>query len=489
MGGLLLALRLTQRAMPVTVIEKNAQFGGVNGRLSTGNPMICYSVLGLEDGSTARRLLEGLRIPSGCCPRRRAEFERVIIGCREFRLPGTLPGFEEYLREHFAKEGNAIGEFCGKIRDVYQLINDSTYSTSLRTRVKAVGSIEGMCQDSYRGYLDTLFGDDTLKQIVSSRAFSSRNSVLTMLAYLGKSLIDGLYYLPYSGCVITEALVDALRRSPYCRLIDGVAVKELIFDARGRTRAVRLEHDEVVAGSVVLDVDPRHVCGELIRDEGICKRLNSILANMSPSLSAIVIIFSFNGAVVKKLRALLDCARVFCSDGTDAFEVLQCREMDRLDLRNCKMNFDFAGGTGRAYVEFDCSGQAMEMRGDAVDVESKVRSVIAGARNWLARIDPDFEDGVVDIEVVTPRDLGIWTNSCGGAASGFPDQPIASLELSGFFEEMGLLQVGQWSPHGTGFSQLEAGALHAYRKLRRGWLPLTSRIGDPPGFAGDAVKV
>lgn len=472
-GGLLLAYRLARRGMPVAVIEKNEQFGGFNGRSPSGMPLVCYSALGFEPDGSLARLMNDNDAWRKEIPARKLNCDLVVLPEARFCLPGSLEEFEHYLCDTFPHEAKALETFCLDVKTVYAAIVTASASQSMGERARAWTAVSKLAEVNFRDDLKQRFADPILQTLLSVRAFSTRNSTLTMFVYLGKILIDGLYGMPSSGALLTDALVSALRSSPHCNLYESRRAEEILFDTEKKATAVKLHTGEVISGQVVLGIDPRHVCADLITHPEIKTNLQESLRTLSGSLSAINIVFKLSAGIGASLEQYRQCARVFYSEAIDPFEVLARREAGELTLENCKINFNFddKGIATHVYVEFDCASDALPFAAMAGSEEENLASVIDLARQRLATLVPHLDDGIEHIDVITPHTFAKMTNSLGGAASGFTDQLAGTQALMRCLQQFGLLQVGQWSHHGAGLPQLERSALDVYATLRRQRLP------------------
>jgi phytoene dehydrogenase-like protein len=473
LSGLLLALRLSKKDVPVTVIEKNPVFGGFNGRLDADTPLVCYSALGLEAHGSIAKLLGDSALWRSAPPVRMAVSDQLCFPDMRLALPGTLAEFHALLLQRYPSQKQGLQALCDGMTRVHDAIGDSAGLNGPLARAKAVGVLRSFASQCYRDYLRNHFDDPALRTILSVRAFSANNSALTMLAYLAKILIDGLYGLPGAGAALTDELMAQLRAAPSCTLHAATTVDEILFDEHARACGVRLADGRQLMGSVVANVDPGHVRSALVRDQRIQRTLDLALEPHAVALSAINLIFTLSPDLGRALAPYRGCARFFLSDDADPFSVLAARERGELDLRNSKMNmeFDRSGQARRVYVELDCAAGAADFAAMAGAEAQALAPVLASARARLRALQPDFDDGVVRVDILTPHSFAQLTNNRGGAASGFADQAAGARELDRAMASHGMLQIGQWSMYGSGLSQLETSALSAYGALRRQHLP------------------
>ena len=468
LGGLLLALRLSKRQVPVTVLEQHARFGGFNGRLDSDTPLVYYSGLGLEPGGALARLLDA-GAPSAVAPRRMAVSDRVWLGAEQFVLPGSLELFHAWLRERYPAEHGALGALCADLQRVHQAIADSGGMRGAAARSAALGVLRQFATLRYRDYLCAAFQHPRLRQLLAVRAFSAHNSALTMLAYLAKILIDGAYALPGAGAGLTDELLAQLRGMPGCTLLPSTKVDEILFDDSARATGVRLCDGRTLFGAVVLNVDPGQLRQSLVRDARVQATLDQALAAHPVALSALNLIFTVTDDLGRALTPYRDVARCFCSDDVDPFAVLEAREAGALDVRNCKVNieFDRNGSARRVYAELDCAATAADFGAMAGVEQECLAPLVASVKQRLRRLQPDFDDGIARLDVVTPHRFAALTGNRDGAASGFADRPGTMRGLDTMLAGHAMLQIGQWSIYGSGLSQLDQAAQQACAALLR----------------------
>jgi phytoene dehydrogenase-like protein len=468
LSALLLALRLAKKQIPVTVIEKNAGFGGFNGRLDDATPLVCYSALGLEESGSVAKLLSDSALWRNSPPRRMAISDFVQFPDFQLALPGDIETFHAFLLARYPSQESGLASLRAGMIEVHTAIRASAGRQGPLARAQAMTVLRRFSKVRYSAFLSTHFDDPELRKVLAIRAFSANNSALTMLAYLAKILIDGLYALPGCGAAISDEIVSQLRQLSSCTLISGTAVAEILFDAEQKSHGVRLQDGRMLSGSVISSIDPSHA-QTLIAHPEIQKALQQSLLPHPVSLSALNVIVTPSPELGRALSKYANHARFFLSDDIDPFVVLAAREAGALDLRNCKVNieFDAQGNAVRVYAEFDCAITAADFAAMAGAETPAMTEVIASVRKRLLVLDHQFESEITNIEVLTPHRFAMLTNNRGGAASGFADEIQGLRALDGVMAKYGVLQIGQWSMYGSGLSQLETSALQAYSTLRR----------------------
>lgn len=472
LGGLLLAHRLAYKGLPVTVLEKNRTFGGFNGRWDdspTGAPLICYKALGLEASGSLLPSLAEHGAWDGVAPVRMEVCDHLFLPDGELALPGQLPELQALLIDRFPRELAGLETFFATLQEVYDSIRIASGVSSLPAQAKALSRLRTLGQVPYRDFLEQNFSDRDLRRILAVRIFSSENSVTTLAAYLAKILRDGLYALPESGSRLTDLLVGQLEAAPSCTLRPGFTVGEVLFDDELQAIGVRSVEGEVLRGTVVLGLDPQQLGREVACPAQVQRAVAEAVAGAPASLSALNVVFALTPDLGRALRRFSRTARLFHCDAVDLFEVLARREAGAIDLSCCKLNLDTdgAGLPVRVYAELDCAPGALGPRPTLEGTSGVLRSVLESLWTRLERVERGFRDGVSGTRILTPEDFARITHNTDGAASGFRDTPHGPRRLHEALARHDLMQIGQWSSFGSGLSQLEIGAVAAFRTLRQ----------------------
>lgn len=465
LGGLLLAMRLSQRGVPVRVFEKNAAFGGYNGRTADGVPLVCYKALGLEpEGGLYRRLVEH-DVWRGPPPKRMDVCDHLLSAGESLALPGSVDALRDWLVDRYPAERRGVDALLDTVRRCHDAIGVVSSVTSTGSRAQAHALLGQLARERYRDRLCADFADPELRRLLSLRAFSAANTTLTMAAYLARILIDGLYSVPGSGAALADMIVDHLRRRPGVELHAGAEVTEMLFDADSRAVGVRTADGGVHRGEVVINIDPLRLAGLPGTPPPVAASIVRGGADSPASLGALCAVFDVEPDLGRALSsAYAGTARIVQCDPVDPFDVLDAREAGALDLRMLKINFDGPadGAVERVYVEMDCAGAASAQ----ATAGGTAAPWVARVRDRLAQLQPDFADGIAATRVFTPADFAGLTGNRLGAASGFADSSQRPRRLDQTLQDHGMTLVGQWSQFGSGLPQLDMSAVQAYRTLR-----------------------
>jgi phytoene dehydrogenase-like protein len=483
LAGLLLAMRLAQRGHAVDVFEKNATFGGYNGRdAGTGTPLVCYTALGLEpEGGLYRNLVEH-DIWRGPAPRRMEVCDHLVCGGQSLPLPGRFDELQAWLCDRHCPERASIGELFDTMRRCHDAIAQLSNVVSAGRRAQAYACLAQYGRESFRRRIESSFKDAQLRRILSLRAFSSANTTSTMAAYLARILIDGLYHVPGSGAALTDMIVDYLERQPHVGMHAASEVVEILLDEGSQAMGVRIAGGRTWLGEVIVNIDPLDVGRRLVQRHEVSEAIERAGAGSSASLSALCFVFDVDPSLGRALGRYADTARVVLCDEVDPFQVLEARERGALDLRICKVNFDRSreGLVERVHVEIDCSAAAADWArmGDAQS--PAMAPLVAQVRTRLQALEPDFADGIGACQVLTPATFGRLTGNRGGAASGFADAVDRPRQVDKALFGHGMGLVGQWALYGSGLSQLDMSASHAYRILRINAQAAAVRVASAP---------
>jgi phytoene dehydrogenase-like protein len=455
LGGLLLADKLAAAGLAVTVLERTAAFGGGSRFVEHAGrrwPTAIYSSLGFEPGS---RLAEVAGRPLDRFP----VSDHVVLDGREYPLPGTLAGLEAQLGAWFPAERSGLGRFVAAVSEVYQAIDASLALTEAPGRMAALGRLQEYGRRTFRELRDECVSDPTLRRLLAVRAFASTNTASTMLAYLGKIHVDGLY--PIAGPELAERLVARLGTRPSCRLRTSTEVTGIAFDAEGRgaEAVVTASGERLAADEIVLDCDLTHLDSEFVADPTVRRVFAPHLDGFLPGLSGLTLQFALDPAFRPALERLAGAARIYVADGADPLDVLVRREAGELDLATLKINLDRSAPEPLVGVEIDATPGAVR---DGVPAAVSER-----AAGVLERLLPGFGAAVRAEVTFTPQDYAAWSGARGGAASGFRDAVARPFLLYRALERRGISSVGQWSLFGSGLSQLELSAQTSFQAIRR----------------------
>jgi hypothetical protein len=245
-------------------------------------------------------------------------------------------------------------------------------------------------------------------------------------------------------------------------------VVEIVLDEGNQAIGVRVAGGRTFLGDVIVNIDPLDIGRRLVQRPDVSAAIERAGVASPASLSALCFVFDVEPGLGRALGRYSETARVVLCEEVDPFQVLEAREQGALDLRICKVNFDRNRGglVERVHVELDCSATAADWSrmGDAQS--PAMAPLVARIRTRLQALEPDFADGIRACRVITPAAFGRLTGNRSGAASGFADATDRPRQVDKALFGHGMGLVGQWALYGSGLSQLDMSASHAYRNLR-----------------------
>lgn len=186
-GGLLTATILSSMKKRVLLLEKNSFTGGFYSRFRLQKYLIDYSVsyfLGFEEDGLLNDFFQKVGI--------KAQFKCVdtpdlyIFPDFTFSLPSNLIEFKKKLEDMFPLEIKGIHSFISTIENLYINYGKSSFLYLNPAYTENIN-------DRYFDYLDRVFQDERIKAILSARVFGSDVGMITMLTYLRKILLSGIY--------------------------------------------------------------------------------------------------------------------------------------------------------------------------------------------------------------------------------------------------------------------------------------------------------
>jgi 1-hydroxycarotenoid 3,4-desaturase len=170
MGGLLLAQKLNQSRIPVTLFEKNAFAGGYNGQIRMGQtlvPLISYKALGLAPGTRLRALFEQ------CAPEAASRIQRMdfcdylVFDDAEYQLPGNPVGFQKALQHAFPDQSAAITNFMETVHAIYKGLEGAFGSNTQSERNASLKALASLPFGTFEEFLTNSVTHPRLRAILS----------------------------------------------------------------------------------------------------------------------------------------------------------------------------------------------------------------------------------------------------------------------------------------------------------------------------------
>jgi len=444
-AGLLAGNMLIDSNKKVLILENNSFPGGYFSKIEVEGNLMDSSVsyyLGMEERSPLMKFLNGLNL----CPKlqfKKVEFaDLYIFPDSEFILECDAEAFRKRLKTEFPSETLSIDAFFESMRHVY-------YTFTKLGSIKTLGENELVRKhigSTYAQFLDELFDDKILKGILSARVFGSRASMLTMLAYLGKIVYEGLFQESTGNDI-----VDALHRNLINNNIEvslNTKVNTIGIKDK-RAEFVLTQQKKLDANLVVSAIDMTKLLCHMVKPAVPVKVQNQV-KEKTKSLSSITLYL-----IVKNLpRRILTkkVSRVYLFDDYDVVSLYERKERGAYDLSNgLKINIEHVTDvdfeTKKSYnlrVECDIKYSAIPGNTNRKRIQESILSILE------SKLEIKSSDILCTL-LQLPSDLELLSGCSEGSGSGW--SPDTDFWDSGRFMKQiaaNLVQIGCWDKFGSG---------------------------------------
>ncbi|HEY5498320.1 MAG TPA: NAD(P)/FAD-dependent oxidoreductase [Syntrophales bacterium] len=269
-GGLTAGIILAQLQLPVTVVEKNPQPGGLMRsyrRSGIDCPVGVHYLGALDQGQLLRRLWDALGVtPLIPIERMGAEgiIDRYIFDDFEFNLPAGIDAFEENLRRTFPEEQRQITMIMADLREISRSLSAFDFLLSPTLSVLSPERFESMGERLSRlgcsTRLTAVLGVPAGLIGIPLQECPLYYYYLTLASYLLSS-----WRLAGSGTAMAEAFVSQLR-SLGGNIVAGDGVAAIQVEA-GRVKGAVLTSGRILPAEVVIAaVHPETVVSLLPRE-------------------------------------------------------------------------------------------------------------------------------------------------------------------------------------------------------------------------------
>jgi phytoene dehydrogenase-like protein len=222
-GGLVCATKLARHGLRVAVFEQHYKPGGYCTDFSRKGfrfDAAVHFIGGCQRGGIIGNILDDLGLTNDIEFVRVDPIFRVVTQEDDFRLPGDLNEFFNYLKLRFPAEQAGLENFAELIRNTWnetavllEAPAEKTFSLSIKSQYVAK-----IITQTFQAILDDHFSSSKLKALLSLFCTygglpPNRMSGMYMMAILGSYLCQGTYY-PYGGSQeFANILVRGLTRS------------------------------------------------------------------------------------------------------------------------------------------------------------------------------------------------------------------------------------------------------------------------------------
>ena len=299
-GGLSAAVALAQAGKKVLVLEQHDRPGGwthsftLNGyRFSPG----VHYIGDLQDGGGLRRIYDGLGVsqdltfvelnPDG--------YDHIFIGDRKIDFPKGKENLIERLKRHFPHEAKGIDSYFAdlismmdSVRNIGRLNNPLKFAMSVPTVLK-------WARATGTDFINAHIGDPILRGVLAGQSGDHGLPPSQVSAFMHVGIthhyLDGGYYPLGGAFTLPRAFVRALRRAGgEIRLLS--RVKRILVEGK-KVLGVELDSgEEIRAGVVISNADPRVTFGQLIGREVLSPRLKRKVDSVNYSTSCLSLYFA-----------------------------------------------------------------------------------------------------------------------------------------------------------------------------------------------------
>ena len=321
-GGLSAAVALAQAGKKVLVLEQHDRPGGwthsftLNGyRFSPG----VHYIGDLQDGGGLRRIYDGLGVsqdltfvelnPDG--------YDHIFIGDRKIDFPKGKENLIERLKRHFPHEAKGIDSYFAdlismmdSVRNIGRLNNPLKFAMSVPTVLK-------WARATGTDFINAHIGDPILRGVLAGQSGDHGLPPSQVSAFMHVGIthhyLDGGYYPLGGAFTLPRAFVRALRRAGgEIRLLS--RVKRILVEGK-KVLGVELDSgEEIRAGVVISNADPRVTFGQLIGREVLSPRLKRKVDSVNYSTSCLSLYFATD---MDLRRAGLDSGNMWYYDHAD----------------------------------------------------------------------------------------------------------------------------------------------------------------------------
>lgn len=468
LGGLTTGAFLARAGMRVVVLEKHGKVGGYahsfrrrNHTFESGIHSVPLAkagtvrhllrLLGVEDRIEPIELNEMYRLEtpefSFTMPSRRREVDAALRALAD-NGPGVLDGLQEEWDTVTRNVISPVFEFEDAFREEDRDFVSRYHNVSYDQQVGALVGDERIRQ--------ALFGQWPYAGIAPAEAGALFCTVMFLLHYH-----EGTHTLRGGFGTLANALVHAIvSRGGQVRT--RCAVVKLVTEGR-TVKAVRTEAgDELTAPIVVSNVSPYLLHGTLLDEKGRSRLTARRLANLSPSLSTLIVYLGLRAGSPNPIRH----NTVFWFDRNDfgavyrgAFE-RRPEQLDHLILLSSAPGATEAPTlTLMRFVHASCSDNWHDDKRRMADVMVDTAMMLY----------PELHEAVETMEVGSPNTLQRYTGNTGGALYGFENTcrmyGEAKLPIRTRFRN--LFQVGHWGKPGGGVVNVMTNGYTGYHVIMK----------------------
>lgn len=450
-GGLLTATILASAKKRVLLLEKNSFTGGFYSRFRLQQYPVDYAVsyfLGLEEDGLLRDFFRQVGIE--------AHFKRVdtpdlyIFPDLNFLLPSDPIELKKSLEEMFPQEIKGICSFISTIENLYVTYGKSSFLYLNPAYTKNIN-------DRYFDYLDHVFQDERIKAILSARVFGSDVGMITMLTYLRKILLGGIYQEVHNENL--PALLESKILENKGTILYNHVVESVLTENKHVCK--------IVANGKEFEAD--HYISACDMKKMFCEKIDVVPVNArktlfsrKTSLSSISLFL-----IVRRIPSLLArqrVTRVYIYNAYDLRKLYQEKENGVLNMMNgIKINIpDVLNenfGNKENYtlrVEVDIAAGKKELDRD------RIKEELIGVLCTKLGLIPE---NILSSLILLPNDFENLCHTTNGAASGWNPENYWNTSIFEDYVADNFYQTGCWDKFGSGIYPILLSAKRVAKKI------------------------
>lgn len=458
-GGLLLSNMLASKQMNVLLLEKNSFVGGSFSKLKCQDFKLDLAVsyfLGFEKNGW---LLKRFHQMSLCdiLFKKIPTPDRYIFPDFEFDLVSDIQEMQSKLANLYPNESQSIFEYFAALQNIYLAMTELQSSNF----TKVPTTLSNYLNIKYIDYLNDHFKEPSLKAILSARIFGSQVDFVTMAAYLGKLIIDGIYQ-EMSHDNLSHILLTGLEKK-------GVEValnQEVTSISINNNKATKVwcENTLYEANYVVSACDMINSFCSIIKPELSITLQNRLIGNaVSLSSLSLFLVLKDLPMSIKENRV----ARVYLFENYDIGDMYSRKEHNEFDYMSViKVNIPHIMDSHfvekeryNMRVEIDISLNSIKSNVNWDEIKENIINIL------ICKLKIHKEDIITSL-LLSPKDFRKLIGTSQGAASGWspntrtPETPyIEKLVAKNFF------QIGCWDRFGSGIFPIFLSAQRVERAI------------------------
>lgn len=465
MAGLTAANYLAQQGLRVLVLEQHTCVGGYYSSFKRHNftfDVAVSYILSAGEGGMVHRVMHELGLLEEIEFIAIPTMDKIVTPRFRIDMDRDPDLFRERLKSHFPSEAAALDVFFAQMKEFFFGNNASEQGFSMQ------GSfIMKNYTQTYEQYLNGLFRDPLLIDLLSVRIHADPSSLVIMAGFMSECLLGGLYYPRGGAQQLANVFAEGVRRKGGEVLVNA-AVKR-IHVAENRVSAVELEDGrQFTTRFVVANADLLKTVYQLIGAEHFPEAFLKSLGQKVIGHSSFSLFLGVQGLDFVRLGLTGGRAYYFAENGVfDVYRELEAGLIPEnlvIKIQVPTVHDPSLAPEGHHVVriETDLTQHSFLRWKDAYQKgdRSQYRDAKAELANRILKLAenviPDLSEHIVHKEIATPLTLERFTRNTLGSGTGWA-HTVENLVMRRLNQRLplgGLFVAGQWGAYGSGIRQL-----------------------------------